>query len=438
MRDEEKNEDFDLTPLSSSFDSFFSDASAPSSGTSQSASNASQSENASRNDKATHNEHAARPDKAARSEFDFINRIRQRARQHSNDDRRSDSAFRVPRSSFSSSSLIPHPSPLRSPSALRKGIGDDAAVIRQFDGRETVITSDLLVEDIDFRRATCPPDLLGHKALAVSLSDVAAMGARPRWALVALGVPSDVWKTDFVDEFYEGFFALAERYDVKLVGGDVSRTPERIVVDSIVMGETQTGRAVLRSGARTGDHIFVTGTLGGAAAGLRFLEGGAFSQRRLPDGRERRARTRRIVEKLMLRQLRPQPRVEWGALLGAESLATAMIDLSDGLSSDLAHLCDESGVGALLEAGRVPVDTLVREVCGRRALDPLALALHGGEDFELLFTVRPRDLQRLPRRLGKVPATYIGDVTTRAQGIRIAEGRRVWPLKEGGFKHFEA
>jgi thiamine-monophosphate kinase len=412
MRDEGKTEDFDSMPLASSFDSFFSNASASSSDTSR-------------------NENVSRNENASRSEFDFINRLRQRAQRHGSAHRHSDSSFIVHRSSFSPS-LIPHPS------SLRSGIGDDAAVIRQFDGRETVITSDLLVEDIDFRRATCPPDLLGHKALAVSLSDVAAMGARPRWALVALGVPSDVWNTDFVDEFYEGFFALAERYDVTLVGGDVSRTPGRVVVDSIVMGETRSGGAVMRSGARPGDHIFVTGTLGGAAAGLRLLEGNGFSATRKSQARQRRARTRRIVEKLMLRQLRPQPRVEWGAWLGAERLATAMIDLSDGLSSDLAHLCDESGVGALIEASRIPVDPLVREICGRRALDPLTLALHGGEDFELLFTVRPRDLARLPRRLCKISPTYIGDVTARAQGIRISEGRRVWTLKPGGFKHFKA
>jgi thiamine-monophosphate kinase len=289
----------------------------------------------------------------------------------------------------------------------------------------------LLIEEIDFRRATIPARLLGHKALAVSLSDIAAMGAHPRWALVSLGVPREIWDSGFVDDFYDGFFALADCYDVALVGGDVSRTPDKIVVDSIVVGETVSGRAVLRSGARPGDHIFVTGTLGGAAAGLRFLEGGA----RL--GEEGRfGRKKREVERLLLRHLRPEPRVNWGALLGAERLATAMIDLSDGLSSDLAHLCRESRTGALLEASRLPINPSVTRVCGRRALDPLALALHGGEDFELLFTIRPRDLRYLPRKVGGVHATYIGDVRHESERIRILEGQREWTLPPAGFTHF--
>jgi thiamine-monophosphate kinase len=347
----------------------------------------------------------SRPTSPSRSEFDFIDRIRQRALKHS--------------------SLITHHS------SLSLGIGDDAAVVRQQSGRETVVTADLLVEEIDFRLDTTPPRLLGHKALAVSLSDVAAMGARPRYALLSIGVPREIWHTDFVDEFYEGFFALAQTYGVALVGGDVSRSPERVVIDSVVLGEVARGQAVTRSGARPGDHVFVTGALGGAAAGLRLLGRGVHLRRKLPHSLEHPA-----AEELLLRQLRPEPRVPWGALLGEEHLATAMIDVSDGLSSDLAHLARASRVGAIIEAARVPVDPAVIEVCGRRALDPLLLALHGGEDFELLFTVRPRDLGRLPRALGGVPLTYIGDVTNEPGRVLISEGPRVWPLEPGGFTHF--
>src|SRR5437764_2353927 len=215
------------------------------------------------------------------SEFDFINRIRQRALNYSEN-----------------SSLITHNS------SLSFGIGDDAAVIRQRSGHDTVITTDLLVEEIDFRLNTTTPWLLGYKALAVSLSDIAAMGARPRFALLSIGVPSAIWNSDFVDELYEGFFALAETYKVALIGGDVSRTPERIIIDSIVLGETVTGRAILRSGARAGDHIFVTGSLGGAAAGLRLLEHGARLRKTPP-----RSTYNQVVEQLILRQLRPEPRV---------------------------------------------------------------------------------------------------------------------------------
>lgn len=353
-----------------------------------------------------------------RSEFDFINLIRRRAK-HLEKHLRISASPRFPVSASH-------------PSSLLFGIGDDAAVIKQLSGRETVITADLLIEEVDFRRSTMPPRLLGHKALAVSLSDIAAMGAQPLWALVSLGVPREIWDSNFVDDFYEGFFALADYYGVALVGGDVSRTPDKIIVDSIVLGEAKSGRAVLRSGARPGDHIFVTGTLGGAAAGFRLLESGARLGEESNFGRKGRE-----VKQLLLRHLRPEPRVRWGALLGAERLATAMIDLSDGLSSDLAHLCRESRTGALVEASRLPINPSVRRVCGRRALDPLALALHGGEDFELLFTIRPRHLRYLPHRLGGVPATYIGDVTHKAGRVQILEGSRKWILQPQGYAHFD-
>jgi thiamine-monophosphate kinase len=342
---------------------------------------------------------------SSRSEFDFINHIRRRALKHS--------------------SLITHHS------SLALGVGDDAAVLRQRAGRETVVTADLLIEEIDFRLDTTTPRLLGHKALAVSLSDVAAMGARPRHALLSIGVPREISRSRFVDEFYDGFFALAEIYGVELVGGDVSRSPERVVIDSIVLGEVERGRAVTRAGARPGDHLFVTGTLGGAAAGLRLLERGLNLRRELP-----RPLRDAAVAAVLTRHQSPAPRVPWGALLGEERLATAMIDVSDGLSSDLAHLCRASRTGAVIEAGRIPVEPAVINLCGRRALDPLQLALHGGEDFELLFTVRPRDLRRLPRALGGVPATYIGDVTDDAGRVLISEGSRRWPLEPAGFAHF--
>jgi thiamine-monophosphate kinase len=349
----------------------------------------------------------------SRSEFDFIKRIRQRAlNQHR-------------RLSEFPSSRRPHPS------SLSIGIGDDAAVIQQWSGRETVITTDLLVEDIDFRLNTTTPWLLGYKSLAVSLSDIAAMGARPRYALLSVGVPREIWDSDFVDDLYEGFFALAGIYNVALIGGDVSRTPERILIDSIVLGEVARGQAVRRASARPGDHIFVTGALGGAAAGLRMLERGARLHRRRP-----RSSHYRAIEQLLLRQLRPEPRLPWGVTLGEERLATAMIDISDGLSSDLSHLCRESNVGAIIDASRIPVDPPVVNLCGRRALDPLLLALHGGEDFELLFTIRPRDLGWLPRKIGGVPATYIGDITDDAGHIYLAEGSRLSPLEPGGFHHF--
>src|SRR5215216_6517917 len=342
------------------------------------------------------------PIDSERSEFDFINTLRQRAAS----------------SSLANKSLI-------------SGIGDDAAVFRSGNGKETVITADLLVEGVDFRRTTTPPYLLGHKALAVSLSDIAAMGARPLWSMVSIGVPEDVWQTDFVERLYDGLLDLANRYGVQLIGGDTSRTNENIVIDSIVAGECSAGTAVMRSGASAGDQLFVTGSLGAAAAGLRLIERGAhLAEKTLGDEDSQK------LDHILLRQLRPEPRVGWGIVLGEEGLATAMIDLSDGLSSDLNHVCAASNVGALIDSSLLPVDAYVTELCGRRALDPLQLALHGGEDLELLFTVKPGDVAKVPRRVDGVEIKRIGEITNASEGVKISEGTRVWELRPGGWKHF--
>jgi thiamine-monophosphate kinase len=161
-----------------------------------------------------------------------------------------------------------------------KGIGDDASVISESSNRDLIVTTDLLIEGIDFHRQATPPRLLGHKALAVSLSDIAAMGARPYWSFLSFGMPRDAWNGSFKHEFVSGYFALADQFGVTLSGGDVSETKEDIVIDSIVLGEVESGAALLRSGARVGDQIFVTGNLGGAAAGLKLIELGARIEQR--------------------------------------------------------------------------------------------------------------------------------------------------------------
>ena len=369
------------------------------------------------------------------------------------------------------------------------GIGDDACVISQLANRDLVVTTDLLIEGVDFYRDAAPAQMLGHKALAVSLSDIAAMGARPFWSLLSMGLPQATWQEPFKEEFVEGYFQLANQFGVTLTGGDVSRAKSEIVIDSIVLGETATGAAIKRSGAQPGDHIYVTGTLGGAAAGLKLIEMGARMDETglasLPRPGQRLGGPERSVpgavatgsprgssstateepsvgergssptvregvhvavenaelkaiETLLLRQLRPSPRVGWGIVLGEERLATAMIDISDGLSSDIAHLCEESNAGALIDASSLPIEQYVTTLCGRRALDPLMLALHGGEDFELLFTVRPDDVPRLPKRVDGVGITRIGEVTDQPGKIRVAEKNRVWDLQPGGFEHFKS
>jgi thiamine-monophosphate kinase len=347
----------------------------------------------------------------SRSEFDFIDLIKSRALK----------SQRITRSP--NSSLITHHS------SLLQGIGDDAAVIRQSRGNDLVVTSDLLIEDIDFRLEWTTPQLLGHKALAVSLSDIAAMGATPRYALLSIGIPTNIWKTNFIDELYDGFFALADAHNVALIGGDVSRSPKHVVIDSIVIGEVKRGHAILRSGAKPGDHIFVTGSLGGAAAGLKLLESGVRISHQNP-----RSHRARAEQRLLIRQLLPEPRVAWGTLLSEERLATGMIDVSDGLSSDLTHLCKESGVGARIQLSLVPMDPNIMHF-RKSDFDHVSMALNGGEDFELLFTVNPRNLRRLPLRLRNGRATYIGDITRGSTDIAI-DGLLSRPLTSAGFKHF--
>lgn len=334
---------------------------------------------------------------------------------------------------------------------LIQGIGDDASVLRESGNRDLLVTTDLLIEGVDFHRHTTPPHLLGHKALAVSLSDIAAMGARPLCAFLSFGMPRDTWNGPGKDDLVAGFLKLADAFGVTLAGGDISSTTESVVIDSIVLGEVTTGKAVLRAGARPGDQIYVTGNLGGAAAGLKLIEMGA----RVAESRDKGTATGSMesvprvvatgsiagseeasIQRLLLRQLSPSPRVGWGIILGEEKLATSMIDISDGLSSDLHHLCEESKVGALIEAAAIPLDEDVKHLCGRRALDPLMLALHGGEDFELLFTVSPENISRLPKKVDGVGISRIGEVRTQANGVRIHEKNHEWELKPAGFEHF--
>jgi len=339
-----------------------------------------------------------------KSEFDFIEKIRRRAQ----------------------------------PKSVKVGIGDDCAVIPKNAKTDLVITTDLLVEDVDFRLAWTKPEFLGHKALAVSLSDVAAMGAKPVWAMLSIGIPEKIWKTNFVDEFYQGWFRLAKKFNVELIGGDISKTPDKIVIDSIVAGETKKGKAVLRSNAKAGDLIFVTGNLGGAATGLKLLEKG--------ERYEKSSKT--FLQKLLRRQLMPNPQTEIGQILGAKNLATAMIDLSDGLSSDLAHLCRESRIGAKIFAEKIPFDENSRKFLtpGRKAARTLSekkqisaeldLALNGGEDFELLFTVNPKKKFQLKKWLKNFPFCHIGEATVNAEIIELISDAKSAVLEPKGFRHF--
>jgi thiamine-monophosphate kinase len=308
-------------------------------------------------------------------------------------------------------------------SNVKIGIGDDCAVIKQNNKTDLVISTDLLVEDVDFRLAWTKPEYIGHKALAVSLSDVAAMGAQPLWALVSIGVPANIWQSAFVERFYQGWFGLAKKFNVDLVGGDVSRTPDKIVIDSIVAGEVKRNQAILRSGAQVGDLIFVTGKLGGAAGGLKLFESGS----RLNTAESE------FELNLLQRQLFPDPQIAVGDILSKNNLATAMIDLSDGLSSDLTHLCIASKVGAEIKADKIPIDDNLTSI-PELSNDAFSLSLSGGEDFELLFTVNSKNEKKLEELLGNV--SCIGKIKDKPDEITLLKDSGAVLLLPEGFRHF--
>lgn len=309
---------------------------------------------------------------------------------------------------------------------VRVGIGDDCAVLEPAAGGLLLATTDLLIEDVHFRRRYAEPADLGWKALAVNLSDIAAMGGRPRWALVALACPAGA-AGDEVQAFYEGALALAAEHAVALVGGDTSASPAGWIVNVTVIGEAVCA-PVLRSGARVGDIVAVTGSLGGAAAGLAVLE-----------RPEAPPLAPEVLADVTARHLRPSPRVREGQWLGAAGGVTAMIDLSDGLATDVGHIAEESGVGARIDLERLPVDASAAAVAALLRGDPLAWATSGGEDYELLLTCEAGALARLAEGLARAtgsPLHAIGEIIDAHDGIRFLDGEGREVFVATGFEHF--
>jgi thiamine-monophosphate kinase len=304
---------------------------------------------------------------------------------------------------------------------LNLGIGDDCALLQVKSNEEIAITTDLSIAGWHFRLESHPPEAVGHRTLARGLSDIAAMGARPVAAFLSLGLPRELAvrkgrKAAWIDRFLDGFLALAAEYKLPLAGGDLSESPIALA-DIVLVGAVPRGKALLRSGARPGDQLYVTGTLGGSAAGLALISN-ASAARRLTTANSRD----RLAPHLW-----PQPRISQGLWLQRNSAASAAIDISDGLSTDLDHLCTESGTSAEIEADLLPLSP-------RASLEQ---ALHGGEDYELLFTARTG--VRIPTRIAGIPFTRIGRITkTRAGSPRAilltAAGRR--PLERRGWQHF--
>jgi len=304
------------------------------------------------------------------------------------------------------------------------GIGDDAAALAVSPGMTVLATTDMLLEGVHFDLATTELASLGWKAAAANLSDIAAMGGMPRFALVGLGIPRRFAAED-IAAFYRGFMQLGREHGLQLVGGDTCSSQGGLVISVTVLGEAARKAIVTRAGARPGDRIFVTGTLGDSGAGLEILRNAEWGM-----GNEKSA-----VKKLIERHQKPVPRVAWGRKIGLAGAASAMIDVSDGLSSDLGHICEESGVGAEIIADRVPLSKELRRTTGLRR-PALEYALEGGEDYELLFTVPPRKAAAL--RALRIPAAEIGTVT-KAGGMRIIDrAGKAKRLAPAGYDHFRA
>jgi len=302
---------------------------------------------------------------------------------------------------------------------LRIGIGDDAAVLRPGPGTEWVITTDSFLENVHFLRKVHPPKAVGYKALARATSDIAAMGARARYFFLTLGLP-DSCTGRWLDDFIAGMAFAARRFGLILAGGDTTKYP--VVVTSLtVLGEIDRGKAILRSGARPGDLLCVSGRLGEAELGLRLIQ--------------RKLHKEQSWTKLLKKHFYPEPRLALGEWLAARRLATSMIDTSDGLSTDLSHICKASGVGALVREAKIP-GARIPEGLQWLGLDPLDLALHGGEDYDLLFTV-PRKLgSRIPRTLEGVPLTVIGEITKSRKVLVVDANGNSKPLQPRGWDPF--
>ncbi|MBZ5492826.1 MAG: thiamine-phosphate kinase [Acidobacteriia bacterium] len=293
--------------------------------------------------------------------------------------------------------------------AVKIGIGDDCAILRLKPGFELLVTTDLCIENVHFRRAWHPPQAVGHRCLTRGLSDIAAMGGEPLACFLSLGLPADLPQA-WANGFLRGLLSLAGRYKVQLAGGDVSSAPQ-ITADIVVTGQVPSGTAILRSGARPGNRIYVTGALGGSGGTLKqLLAGNAIKPTRSNP------------------HFYPTPRLEVGSYIRKHGLASAMIDISDGLSVDLRHICDESGAAAILISNKVPIPKNA----------DLELVLHGGEDYELLFTAPRR--AKVPARIAGVMVTEIGEVRNRrdySSAIQIlGNNGKVRPLPQRGWQHF--
>lgn len=303
-----------------------------------------------------------------------------------------------------------------------KGIGDDCAVFRSSGGRFGLLTTDMLVENVHFRPDWTTPFLLGRKSLSVNLSDIAAMGGVPSHALVGIGIPAET-RIDFLDGFYEGLNSVASEFEVSLVGGDTVNSPAGIVINVAVDGQVPENEILYRKGARPGDVVFLTGTVGSAAA---FLD--LSNHDREYDGESELGKHHRD----------PRPHIREGRIIARSKLASAMIDVSDGVITDLGHICRESEVGAVIESEKIPIDEALREYCHRFDLDKSRIALHGGEDYVLLATVSEDNVASVKSALTSEGCDFfaIGQIEKKS-GIRLKSTGGTAEIENRGYDHFK-
>jgi len=311
------------------------------------------------------------------------------------------------------------------PRQVVRGIGDDCAVLRTTAGMDLLVTTDTQEEGVHFRRDWATPQDIGWRCLAVNVSDIAAMAGLPLGAVIALSVPATL-EVAFMEHLYDGLQELATAYDCPILGGNVSKASAHLAVTITVLGEVPADRGVYRSGAQVGDEIWVTGDLGGARAGLAAL---------LHPETIAGLATAEVLQ----RYRRPRPRLREAQYLRQYGVLHSLIDLSDGLSSDLTHICEESGVGAQLEAARIPITAEVRQVAQALQVDPLTYALHGGEDFELCLTAPAGCLAPLQQAFTdqfQCPLIRVGTVRPgRGVTLRLTDGTER-PLRARGYDHF--
>jgi thiamine-monophosphate kinase len=304
------------------------------------------------------------------------------------------------------------------------GIGDDAAVVEPVRNQVEVLTADAVVEGVHFDRRFTPPAAIGHRALAVNLSDLAAMGATPRLALLSLALPSDLPCADF-DAIADGFTALAAAHQMHLAGGNLTRSPGPLVLDVTAVGWVKRRGVLTRGGAKPGDGVYVTGSVGAAHAGLQALRASIKTSQ---------------FESCAARYLYPEPRVKAGMLLGRNRAATACMDLSDGLADGIRQIAEASGVGMTIDRLAIPVDPAARAWFESRQVDPVVEALSGGDDYELVFTASPKMRGRLRAvvRHGGVAITRIGSCTkgSTVELVADVDGRASRAPVPAGFSHF--